>query len=95
MMSRENMMKGAITTLIRKQEGRLRADGSPDFGGYGFIRDEEDHDRFFHARDLCRDQKTRFEELSEGMKVEFEPTSGNRSRLGGGNGLRAENVRIV
>lgn len=96
-------MTGTITTLIKKSENRMRADNTPDRGGYGFIRDDEGHDRFFHARDLVtpdgkggfRPAQSTFEQLKEGVKVEFTGTSGAKSRTGGGNGLRAETVRVV
>lgn len=81
-------MTGVITTLIP-----LRQDhAGKSRGGYGFIRDADGHDRFFHARDLL---DADFTDLSTGRKVTFDPTSGNTSRTGGGNGLRAEQVFVV
>jgi cold shock CspA family protein len=56
--------------------------------GYGFIRDEEQHSRFFHARDLVN---ARFHELVPNLVVEFEPLDGRPY----GNGRRAERVRII
>lgn len=79
-------MKGVITAIIRRREGQN--------GGYGFLRDEQNQERFFHARNL-RDLKGAvvpglFEKLLEGTAVEFVPvTDGSR-----GNGLRAEHVVI-
>lgn len=80
-------MNGVITTLIPlvMREGKAR-------GGYGFIRDAEGRDRFFHARDLL---DVDFNEVTVGAKVTFGPTSGNTSRTGGGNGLRAEQIELV
>ena len=77
-------MKGIITTLIpieQDEHGKLK-------GGFGFIRDEEGRDRFFHARDL-RDFS--FYDLRLQMHAEFDRQDGG----GRGNGLRAENVRVV
>lgn len=92
-------MTGTITTVIKKSAGRVRGDGTPDKGGYGFIRDEDGKDRFFHARDMVDDSGKMatilFERLQENDRVEFEPTAGNVSRAGGGNGLRAEKVRVA
>lgn len=75
-------MKGTITTVIP-----VRIEGDKKKGGFGFIKDEEGRDRFFHARDV---QGTRFDQLSQDNAVEFEAVEvGN----GKGNGLRAEKVR--
>lgn len=71
-------MTGVITAIYRKK-------------GYGFIRDENDDDRFFHARDVRPDGA--FEEMEEGDRVTFTPLSGCRGRQGAGNGLRADKVR--
>lgn len=79
-------MIGTITKLLKKDINR-----KTDQGGYGFIKDEEGHDRFFHAHDLM---ETKFEKLREGLRVEFTPAVG-QSRKGGGNGLRAESVRVT
>jgi len=57
-------------------------------GGFGFIRDDSDRDRFFHARDL---RGVHFDMLTEDMAVEFTPTDSGK----GGNGLRAESVSIA
>lgn len=73
-------MNGKVTTVIRKTEERK--------GGYFFIRDEEDRDRFAHARDL---RGTRFDDLKVDDTVEFDPVS----TPGKGNGLRAERVKVV
>jgi len=56
--------------------------------GYGFIRDEQDVKRFFNANDLV--VKAEFENLREGMSVEFTPAEGPRDK---GNGLRAVGVK--
>lgn len=74
-------MIGVIKALIKKREG-----GPAAGTGYGFILDANHSDRFFHARNLVG---VRFEELREGMKVEFEPVSID------GKGERAESVRVV
>lgn len=49
-------MNGRITTIKRSK-------------GFGFIKDSEGQDRFFHAN--CCD--TPFEQLQEQIAVEFEP----------------------
>lgn len=85
-------MNGEITTVIPKTEDRP--------GGYGFIRDEQGEDRFFHARDLTNRAFaalcTEFKALPKGarLKVTFEPAQG-ASRNGSGNNLRAEQVTIL
>ena len=76
-------MTGTVTKIFRNAEGRK------DHGGYFFIKDEEGHDRFAHARDIGQDV---FPQLREGARVEFEPRKVDKGR---GNGLRAENVRVV
>ena len=84
-------MKGHVTTIIRKPTGqpRITAEGREDRGGYFFIRDEAEQDRFAHARDL---RGSRFEELRENDPVEFEPIT----RTGGkGNGLAAEQIKVI
>jgi cold shock CspA family protein len=73
-------MTGVITAVIRRTEGRN--------GGYGFIRDAENQERFFHARNL---RGVTFDQLEEGAKVEFKPVVEG----GKGNGLRAENVQVI
>lgn len=77
-------MNGEVTVIIRKSAERK--------GGYGFIRDEHGHDRFFHARDLIG---VTFDELQERTKVTFEPLEVPFDPLGPGtrgNGRRAEKV---
>lgn len=74
-------MTGKVTNIIRKTAERK--------GGYFFVHDSEDRDRFAHARDL---RGTKFDDLRENDQVEFEPIE----RQGGkGNGLGAEKVRVV
>jgi len=72
-------MTGVVTNLNRKK-------------GYGFIKDSEGHSRFFHARDLVNIDFAELQDPApEGNPVEFEPLSGGA----GGNGLRAEGVRVT
>lgn len=73
-------MRGIITAVIRRREGQN--------GGYGFIRDEENQERFFHARNL---RGITFEALEEGTAVEFIAVNGG----GKSNGLRAERVQVI
>lgn len=54
--------------------------------GYGFLRDEIGQDRFFHANHV---EETTFQQLQEGLAVEFEPYEEP------GKGLRAREVRII
>lgn len=80
-------MRGVITAIIRRREGQN--------GGYGFIRDQNNEERFFHARNLRNADGDvvpgLFEKLLEGTSVEFVPvTDGSR-----GNGLRAEHVCLA
>lgn len=56
--------------------------------GYGFLRDSESNERFFHANNL---RGIEFADLEEGMSVEFKPIQAQ----GHGNGLRAECVRVI
>lgn len=56
--------------------------------GYGFIRDELDLERFFHANGID-DYKHKFEDLTVGMRVTFFPY---RSEDGE---PRAAKVRVV
>lgn len=83
-------MTGVITKI------KLKTD--TEKGGYGFIRDENGNDRFFHANDLLsREGKPAnglFWNLREGDRVTFEATAGNQSRGGKGNGLRAVKVSL-
>jgi len=41
--------------------------------GYGFVLGEDNQSRFFHVRDLT--QKDQFNQLHEGQKVTFTPTT--------------------
>lgn len=80
-------MKGVVTNIIRKRSNVVTKDDKQlDQGGYFFIRDENEQDRFAHARDL---KETRFEELREKDPVEFEASS-HPSK-----GLRATRVTVV
>ncbi len=71
-------MTGIITAVIRKREGKN--------GGYGFILDDENSERFFHASNL---RGTTFDNLREGKRVSFDgfeiPSKGKR----------AENVTVI
>jgi cold shock CspA family protein len=78
-------MRGRITNLVRKTETHN--------GGFGFIRDEQGHDRWFHARDL---RGITFKQVQVNDTVEFEPRDNcSGGRNGRGNGLRAENVTVT
>ena len=57
--------------------------------GFGFIRDEQGMSRFFNAKHVL--PQIEFDKMNEGQKVTFDPTQVQ----GKGNGLRAENVRLV
>jgi cold shock CspA family protein len=74
---------GIITAVIQKK-------------GFGFIRDEEGHERFFHARNLRTaagaPASNLFPTLLEGTRVEFTPV---QETGGKGNGLRAEAVKVL
>lgn len=76
-------MNGEVTKIFRTAEGRK------DRGGYFFIRDEDGHDRFAHARDIGQEH---FSRLREGQRVTFEPVEVSNSTKG--NGLRAEKVKL-
>lgn len=73
-------MLGVITAIIRRKEGQN--------GGYGFLRDSENQERFFHARNL---RGLKFEALKEGTHVEFTPVNEG----GKGNGLRVEDLHVA
>lgn len=73
-------MTGTVTAVIRRREGVN--------GGYGFIRDDEGSERFFHARNL---RGITFDKVNEGDKVEFRPVA----EVGKGNGLRADDVSVL
>lgn len=76
-------MNGTVTKIVRKTDGR-----TADRGGYFFVRGEDGHDRFAHARDLLNAE---FDALKEHDPVTFEPLT---VTSGKGNGLRAEMVRL-
>lgn len=67
-------MKGTITAIKRTK-------------GFGFILDEENRSRFFHANGVAGGA---FETLQEGTDVEFEPYQQTGAK---DNGLRARNVK--
>lgn len=78
-------MKGVVVDLTYRNKG------------YGFIRDEEDNPRFFHARNMR--EPGAFNKLTlpdekgnGGDQVEFEPVANTEGR---GNGLRAIDVRVI
>ena len=54
--------------------------------GFGFIRDTEGAEIFFHRRALTPPE--RFATLAVGMRVEFEPESGPK-------GLRTEKITVT
>ncbi|MBI4491477.1 MAG: cold shock domain-containing protein [Chloroflexi bacterium] len=66
--------KGTVARMIRDR-------------GFGFIRDDQGEELFFHASAV---QNASFDALAEGQQVEFEKTRDPRGR-----GYRAENVRLV
>lgn len=73
-------MKGVIKTLNR---GKF----------FGFIRDENGDERFFHANNLdgviSSDDRVRlFSAMTEGQRVEFVDIRGEK-------GLRADHVKVV
>lgn len=72
-------MTGVVTAIIRRKEGQN--------GGYFFIRDEQNAERFSHARNL---RGLSFERLREGVRVEFVPVNDGAK----GNGLRADEVKV-
>jgi cold shock CspA family protein len=78
------MMTGVITAIVRKNKEQSRN------GGFGFIRDDANNERFFHARNL---RGITFEKLREGKRVEFTPVDGQPT--GKSNGLRCEDVRVI
>lgn len=79
-------MKGKISAIIKRRSPESRD------GGFGFIIDEEGNERFFHARHLYpKSLQARFESLTEGLEVTFNPIN----VPGRGNGLRAEHVELV
>lgn len=58
--------------------------------GFAFIRGQDDKlSRFMHVDGLA--DRAEFDQLEEGMIVEFDSVDGGKS----GNGLRAVNVKIV
>jgi len=84
-------MFGVISKIVLASEkGVLNKRGRLDYGGYGFIKDEAGHERFFHINDMINDanETAMFDTLKKGDRVSFEPLPGTK-----GNGLRADNVR--
>jgi cold shock CspA family protein len=77
------MMTGVITALVRKnlEQGRN--------GGFGFVRDEHDQERFFHAHNV---RGTTFEKLREGKRVQFDAIEVPGR---GKNGLRCEDLQVI
>jgi cold shock CspA family protein len=73
-------MIGTVTNIKRKTGIESRG------AGFGFIRDEEGQDRFFHARDIIGGSGLFDVVIKEGVRVLFTPTTG---ASGKGNGLRA------
>lgn len=74
-------MRGRIKVLKRAQPGAARK-GS----GFGFITDEAGADRFFPHSNV---EGSNFDDLQEGLEVEFEPYEEP------GRGLRARRVRVA
>lgn len=81
-------MKGTVIDLTGRNKG------------YGFIKDEDENPRFFHARDM-REGAAAFNRLrlpdnkgNGGNTVEFEPSQ-DTGKTARGNGLRAVDVRVV
>lgn len=75
-------MKGRIKFIKHSPSG------APQKGsGFGFIVDEHQQDRFFHWSDV---DGVPFNQLKEGLAVEFEPAEGKD-----GKGLRASQVRVL
>jgi CspA family cold shock protein len=74
-------VRGRIKVLKRAQPGAARK-GS----GYGFITDEAGVDRFFPHSNV---EGTRFDQLQEGLEVEFEAYEEP------GRGQRARRVRVA
>lgn len=66
-------MKGRITAVIRAR-------------GFGFLLDEENRSRFFHANEV---RGALFDDLREGLHVEFDPVEIPE------RGLRAVQVRVL
>ena len=77
-------MRGTITTIKRGKPGETFTKGCGS--GYGFIRDEDGHDRFFAHNSV---DGANFDELKEGLAVEFEAFEMD------GRGLRARGVKVV
>ena len=79
-------MKGRITNIKRQK-------------GFGFIQGADGIDRFFHINgQLAGD--TPFDQLQEGVAVEFEPYEEtvhpvSKEPLAPGKGLRARRVRVT
>lgn len=79
-------MTGVVTAIIRKREGQN--------GGFGFIRDENGDERFFHVHNLIGGSVS-FERLTEGARVTFTPITLPAQTSKAGklvNGLRADKV---
>jgi cold shock CspA family protein len=79
-------MFGVVTNLKRKKDPDGRG------AGFGFIRDDEGQDRFFHARDIVGGSGLFDVAIKEGTRVSFTPTAQDNGK---GNGLRAIAVTAV
>jgi cold shock CspA family protein len=77
-------MKGRITSIKRAKPGVKFTKGCGS--GFGFIKDEAGVDRFFPNGNVTG---CSFDELQEGLDVEFEPYNEP------GKGERARNVRVT
>jgi len=75
-------VRGVIKTLRKAKPGAKSLVGC----GYGFIQDEQGKDRFFSFANVVG---TEFNDLREGLKVEFEPFEIPEK------GLRAESVKVI
>lgn len=72
-------MRGSVIRLPKDGDGRSK--------GFGFVRGEDNIERFFH-RSAVADRG--FDDLQEGDNVTFEESEGS-----GGKGPRAEDVERV
>jgi cold shock CspA family protein len=77
-------MRGTITTIKRGKPDQKFAKGCGS--GFGFIKDEDGEDRFFAHNSV---DGGNFDDLKEGLAVEFEPYEMD------GRGLRARSVTVV
>lgn len=79
-------MTGRITSIKRAKPGQQKFIKGCGVG-FGFIQDANKNDYFFPIGNVVG---CRFEDLQEGLTVEFEPVDGMP-----GKGPRAMNVRVI